>query len=274
MTPLQDQASPTQRVQCPLCLFTNEVPLDAVDPLCLKCQIGIHRLIRTEDDGVDVVPRPEILEEPYVPPTKRARKPTRPKRAKRTVQPYVADPNASVFNIGKSLATPQVPPVTPPYGTPIAPVVALVAPLAVDAVVDERMEATVMHVSSPRAQTVWVLEFESGEVIPLPSDDVVVGRHPEPQDNATPVILPDPTRMLSRTHARLRRDATREVWTITDLGSINGVATVSSDTGAITYATPGVEVDATEYLLIGTLRSRLHRVPQSSHVDATYEVAS
>lgn len=277
-TPVEHQAPVTQRVQCPFCLFTNEIATDAADPLCLNCHLGLTRLVATADGRVAPVQRPEILEEPFEPRPVKGRKPKRSKRAKRHVTPYVATPDASAGDVARALGSPQVPPVTPPYGTPgatpVTPPAPVMTPPAGDVAIDERMEATVVHVASPRAQATWVLEFETGEVIPLPSDDIVVGRHPEPQGDATPVALPDPTRMLSRTHARLRRDASRDIWTITDLGSSNGVATVSSDTGAIDYATPGVDVPATEYLLIGTLRSRLHRVPATRHLDATCGVAS
>lgn len=269
MTP-QDQAPATHRVQCPFCLHTNELLTGSVDPLCLNCQLDLTRLVATPDGGVAVKARPEILAEPYEPRPVRAKK---RKRRKKETPPLLVPapsaagtPSAQTFGVGQSLASPQFPPVTPPYETPVATPVAPVAPLAAATAVDERLEATVMHVASPRAVATWALEFETGEVVPLIGDDVVVGRHPEATGDAVAVSLPDPSRMLSRMHARLRRDASRDMWTIEDLGSINGVATVASDTGAITYATPGVPVDATEYLLIGTLRTRL-RPADATHCE-------
>lgn len=279
--PGEEQAPTTQRMQCPFCLFTNEIATDAVDPLCLNCLIDMTRIVATGDGQVEPLQQPEAPKETVEPRPKKVRKPKRPKQAKNQVVPYVATPAAAVSDVAWALASPQVPPVAPNYGTAgpayepfMAPPALVPAAPGGEVVIDERMEATIVHVSSPRARATWVLEYETGEVIPLPSDDVVVGRHPESQSDATPVALTDPTRMLSRTHARLQRDPSRDTWTITDLGSSNGVATVCGDTGEMEYARPGVDVAATEYLLIGQLRLRLHRVPATRLADASYGVAS
>ncbi|WP_053384820.1 FHA domain-containing protein [Leucobacter celer] len=151
--------------------------------------------------------------------------------------------------------------VATPYITPVAPV--LVATSA-----DDEFEATVLHqatsaTSAQKATPVsprsWVLELATGETFPLGAGDIVVGRHPVATDGATPLRLPDPSRKLSRTHARLRHDNHRDMWTVEDLGSSNGVATFNNDTHAFEEATPGQPVDVAEYLRIGTLKARLRR---------------
>lgn len=54
----------------------------------------------------------------------------------------------------------------------------------------------------------WVIETEVGDIVPLPSGDVVVGRQPTAIEGAVPVVLADVAKTLSKSHARLRYDAT------------------------------------------------------------------
>lgn len=95
--------------------------------------------------------------------------------------------------------------------------------------------------------------------IVLPSDDVVLGRHPEDTDDAMLIDVPDPMRRLSRTHARLRRDATNDIWTIEDLGSSNGVSLYDSDTRTWRRVSPRQPIIATEHVALDPLRARLAR---------------
>lgn len=104
----------------------------------------------------------------------------------------------------------------------------------------------------PRRAT-WVLELPDERVLELTGDDVVIGRKPMPVDGSTVLVVPDPTRTLSKSHARLRR--TGETWTIEDLNSTNGVFVFDGDSQ--TEITPGVEVEASAQLIIGTLEVRL-----------------
>lgn len=152
----------------------------------------------------------------------------------------------------------------------------LVAPLRRDtpegdmATGDMSFEATIVM---PRRATSWVIEFEDGATLALPSDDVIVGRQPVQFDGTTTVQLPDDSRQVSRTHARLRRDIESDTWTIEDLASANGVATVDGDTGALTWVTRHTPTPTTEYLLIGHLRCRLrHDAPAGATTEATPEM--
>ncbi|QCB95388.1 FHA domain-containing protein [Cellulomonas shaoxiangyii] len=79
----------------------------------------------------------------------------------------------------------------------------------------------------PRAVR-WRLRLDDGRVVPLERPLVVIGRRPPETDGTTQVVaLPDTTRTLSKTHARLElRDGT---WWVTDLGSTNGVVVADAD---------------------------------------------
>ncbi|UOR02211.1 DUF5684 domain-containing protein [Leucobacter allii] len=102
----------------------------------------------------------------------------------------------------------------------------------------------------------WGVELPDGEVLELRGDDVIVGRKPATEEGTVALQIPDPTRTVSKSHARLRR--TGEVWTIEDLHSTNGVSTI--DGGDPEPIEPGREVPATEQLVIGTLRVSLRRI--------------
>ena len=72
----------------------------------------------------------------------------------------------------------------------------------------------------------WHLVTSAGERLPLIGEDVVLGRKPTAADGGIPIAVPDPTKTLSRVHARLtRRD---DEWTITDLNATNGVLIVDA----------------------------------------------
>lgn len=103
----------------------------------------------------------------------------------------------------------------------------------------------------------WGLELPDGEVLELPGDDVVVGRKPEAVGDAVALQIPDPTRTMSKTHVRLRRNG--EDWTIEDLHSTNGVALIDDESAPLALE-PGRQFEATEHLVIGTLEVKLRRI--------------
>ena len=116
---------------------------------------------------------------------------------------------------------------------------------------DEELDRTIVVVRKTR----WGLELPDGEVLELVSDDVVLGRKPEAPEGAAVLQIVDPTRTMSKTHARLRRDG--ESWTIEDLQSTNGVAVID-ELGQATQIDAGSAVAATPRLVIGTLEVKLH----------------
>lgn len=118
---------------------------------------------------------------------------------------------------------------------------------------DEDDDRTVVVSRRPK----WGLRLPSGEVVELIGDDVIVGRKPTAQPGTAAVQIPDPTRTLSKSHARMRR--TGDSWSIEDLHSTNGVAVVDAS-GEVREIEPGTETEAGERLVIGTLEVVLHRI--------------
>lgn len=108
-----------------------------------------------------------------------------------------------------------------------------------------------------RREARWGLELPDGDVLELMGHDVVVGRRPEPVGSSEALKINDPTRTLSKSHARMRRAG--EEWTVEDLHSTNGVSLID-ETGASVALEPGHERGATERMLIGTLEVRLVQI--------------
>ena len=104
---------------------------------------------------------------------------------------------------------------------------------------DELDERTAV---AARRLGVWRLLMPDGVVLTLPGDTVVLGRAPvipAAAPDARPLVVRDGTRTVSKTHALLRRGS--EGWTITDLGSTNGILVVDAS-GGQTEAPAGVPV--------------------------------
>ncbi|MGO3146157.1 MAG: FHA domain-containing protein [Leucobacter sp.] len=124
-----------------------------------------------------------------------------------------------------------------------------VAPIAAE----DEIDHTMVVVRKKR----WILELPDGTELELIGDDIVIGRRPVAIDNSTTLLIPDSSRTLSKSHARLRRSEER--WTIEDLNSTNGVF-VFDEAGEQVEVTPGTELPASEQLLIGTLDMRLREL--------------
>ncbi|MFS0868246.1 DUF5684 domain-containing protein [Microbacterium sp. 179-B 1A2 NHS] len=111
-----------------------------------------------------------------------------------------------------------------------------------------------------RKRGLWELVPPSGAPIPLHADTVILGRHPAP-DPAHPraqlVTVVDPTRTVSKTHARLERRG--DVWHIVDLGSTNGVL-LPSLLGTDIELEAGTDAEVAERFLLGDAALRLQRI--------------
>jgi hypothetical protein len=128
---------------------------------------------------------------------------------------------------------------------------------APDGELDEVEDQTVM-VRHRRA--IWELVPPSGAPIPLEADVVILGRHPttDPRHpRAQLVTIIDPTRTVSKTHARLERRG--DGWHITDLDSTNGVL-LPSLLGTDIELESGMEVEVADRFLLGDAALRLQRV--------------
>ncbi|MBL3699772.1 DUF5684 domain-containing protein [Leucobacter luti] len=103
----------------------------------------------------------------------------------------------------------------------------------------------------------WGLELPDGETLELVGDDIVVGRKPAPIAEARTLLVADPTRTVSKSHARLRRDG--DDWTIEDLHSTNGLSLVDG-AGNLSQIPAGLAFPAAERMVLGTLEVRLYRL--------------
>ena len=174
--------------------------------------------------------------------------------------PPVAVSEPPVVEPEPPAAVPESPAAVPesPAAVPEPPVVDDAGPGPVgDGDEDGDDGATVVVERRPKAH--WSLDLESGERLPIAGDAVVLGRRPAPEvDGARAVAVPDPTRTLSKTHARLERVG--DGWVITDLGSTNGTA-VFDELGRETELARGESAPVRDRFLLGTVAVRLTHHP-------------
>ena len=115
---------------------------------------------------------------------------------------------------------------------------------------DDDLDSTVVVTRA----ALWVLELPGGQLHELQGDDIVLGRKPVAIDGSEVLVVQDPTRTLSKSHARLRRAG--DGWTIEDLNSTNGVF-MMTEAGEQVELHAGQPVPVTGELLIGTLPATL-----------------
>lgn len=151
--------------------------------------------------------------------------------------------------------------ILPPAGgvpfVPAAPAERIVPPPGLltppPAVDPDPVERTVVVERRPAAS--WSLQVEGGPRLPLAGDRVVLGRRPlGAGGEAVELELPDPTRTLSKVHARL--DFADGRWTITDLHATNGVIVVDEH-GAERLLDPGETAPVVERVLLGRVAVRI-----------------
>jgi hypothetical protein len=167
-----------------------------------------------------------------------------------------AAPHSSPPVVAEPTWTP--PPLLPPT-VPVAvrkqPVPAQPAPsVEIDEDTDDVFDRTVL---ARRRRKVWRLTPPDGTPIVLTSDTVVVGRRPvaSVSDSETQLVeIADPTRSLSKTHARL--ELREGVWFITDLGSTNGIYLIGEG-GSETEIAPESPAEVGTEFLLGQLRMTL-----------------
>jgi len=141
----------------------------------------------------------------------------------------------------------------PGSAAPIPAPASQAAPAAADAADadsdDEELDRTIVVAR----RVPWVLELSDGRELELSGDDIVLGRKPAAIDGSAILVVPDATRTLSKSHARLRREG--DGWTIEDLGSTNGVFVFEN--GLQVELEPGKPQPASEELILGTLEVKL-----------------
>jgi hypothetical protein len=101
----------------------------------------------------------------------------------------------------------------------------------------------------------WQLQLDDGRVLPVETRCVVLGRRPRATElGVQQLTVPDDTRTLSKTHARL--ELVDDRWLITDLGSTNGVLLVGAD-GREQAAEPGTPCAVPGRFVLGSVGMRL-----------------
>ena len=95
----------------------------------------------------------------------------------------------------------------------------------------------------------WRLVVEGGPTFRLTGSSAVLGRRPAGSGGgAQEIAVPDPTRTLSKVHARL--DLADGVWTVTDLNATNGVIVTRPD-GAEDLLDPGASAAISGRFVLG-----------------------
>lgn len=123
---------------------------------------------------------------------------------------------------------------------------------------EDELDRTVVVPRPSRAR--WLVELPDGETLEI-EHDTVLGRRPDAIEGAQVVAIPDPTRTLSKTHARLRFDGER--WTIEDLDSTNGVFLIHAD-GREEELAAGDPAEVDSRIMLGTLEIRLRRSDETA----------
>lgn len=146
-----------------------------------------------------------------------------------------ADRAASIRPVPVVLPVPETPvPVPAPSAAPVP---------AAD---DDDLEATVVVQRSRGPRRVLVLD--DGRTFALSATSIVIGRNPEGEPGEQRLAVPDKTRTLSKTHARLVVQG--DEWRLTDLHSTNGVVVVADD-GAETLLDAGESVTGAGRFVLG-----------------------
>ncbi len=194
------------------------------------------------DDGA-LAAAPAPASSPAASPVK-VHNPWAPSAAETTAPPQATlDPVTPVPVAGAP--TPAAAPATPvSTPAPIAPAGGAVTPAVAD---DDEYGETIIVDRRPRIT--WTLSVDEAGDLPLTHGTVLLGRKPQSDDVTVQALaIPDPTRTLSKVHARLER--TDEQWTITDLNSTNGVMLVAED-GTETLLSPGTSAPVTGRFVLG-----------------------
>jgi predicted component of type VI protein secretion system len=104
----------------------------------------------------------------------------------------------------------------------------------------------------------WTLETEHGLKVSLTKPVVLLGRNPargSAHPDAQLVLLQDPGKTVSKTHARL--DFVDGAWGIRDLQSTNGIVLIDG-AGDESELDAGASASLTERFLLGELAARIY----------------
>jgi hypothetical protein len=123
---------------------------------------------------------------------------------------------------------------------------------------DDPFDRTVVVDRRPAFE--WRLVLADGTSLQLDAPTVMLGRNPRAGDpNARSLVVPDPSRTLSKTHAMVQFDG--EQWWITDLDSTNGVL-LADASGTDRFIEVGVATRFSGRFVLGTLEARIEPDPR------------
>jgi hypothetical protein len=120
---------------------------------------------------------------------------------------------------------------------------------------DDDLDETMIVV---RRMKPWTLETEHGVKVSLTKPVVLLGRNPargSAHPDAQLVLLLDPDKTVSKTHARL--DFVDGAWGIRDLQSTNGIVLIDG-AGDESELDAGASASLTERFLLGELAARIY----------------
>ncbi|MFJ6549049.1 DUF5684 domain-containing protein [Microbacterium sp. NPDC091676] len=207
----------------------------------------------------DVPPAaPQPAPAPVAPPAEEAPAPAPTTDANRVVRPVPPS-----FRDGGQTEAPPMPTIRPVPSPADAPAAGQSAPVPVPAApeglvadvdktvvtprpTDDDLDATVVVARKRGVRRVLVLD--DGRRFSLSGASVVIGRNPTGEPGEQRLAIPDTTRTLSKTHARLV--VQEDEWRLTDLHATNGVVVVADD-GSETLLDAGESVVGTGRFILG-----------------------
>jgi pSer/pThr/pTyr-binding forkhead associated (FHA) protein len=123
---------------------------------------------------------------------------------------------------------------------------------------DDDFDATI--VVSRKRGVRRVLVLDDGRTFALSATSIVIGRNPDGDPGEQRLSIPDKTRTLSKTHARLVVQG--DEWRLTDLHSTNGVVVVADD-GHETLLDAGESVTGAGRFILGEVGMHVDTEPDS-----------
>jgi hypothetical protein len=179
--------------------------------------------------------------------------------------PPVAAPSspapAPIVPPAPAAAVPPAPAVAPQSMQPPTPAPAQPAPVLRSGAVEPEPAPLTRRARRGAEETPvpagWSLVLPSGEIVAVAAAALVLGRNPRATESGVQyVAVTDEARTVSKEHARLVWDGT--AWTITDLGSTNGVSLLDAS-GAEQAVAAGGSAPVTDRFVLGDAVVQLRR---------------
>ncbi|TFD18723.1 DUF5684 domain-containing protein [Cryobacterium sp. TMS1-13-1] len=194
--------------------------------------------------------------------------PAAPAQPAETDAPRLAAPPAHAVATTNAWARPAPVVPIPVVPAPVAPLASIPAPSPAASATDRTETETETETAEDddfdetmivvRRMKPWTLETEHGLKVSLTKPVVLLGRNPtrgSAHPDAQLVLLQDPGKTVSKTHARL--DFVDGAWGIRDLQSTNGIVLIDG-AGDESELDAGAGASLTERFLLGELAARIY----------------